>query len=332
MPTHKKQVLLCGTQYGQSYLPAIFQAPQLELMGIVANGSDRSVRLAEQYAVPLYRQPEQIDQPVDLACLAVNEQVAVTLAESLLPAGIDVLVEHPIGIAQLQRILALAEQHNRRCQVNSHFSELPPVAQFIRLSQMLNQTAQPLSVALQCNSRTLFSLLDILLRCFASVSLAEVTVEPNGDYRSCTMLLNGIPVTLHYQHWRYATDDSTDSPLGHQLTFTYPDGVLQLAGTFGPCLWAPIITAAMPRAAQLSQSPGAMAAASSLAQAIDWRKQANQQAMLELVDKQVRAHHQPSYQRSLCQLWSELMAKLGYQTAEANSRTQASATIDISVL
>ena len=70
-----QNVLLCGTQYGRVYLPAIYEQPGIELAGILARGSVRSVRLAEQAGVPLFHEVNELDEPIDMACVAVGEEI-----------------------------------------------------------------------------------------------------------------------------------------------------------------------------------------------------------------------------------------------------------------
>lgn len=326
----RRQVLLCGTQYGQAYLPAIYQEKGFELAGILARGSDRSVRLAEQHGVKLYTHIEQIDEEIDVACIAINELVSVPLAQALIAQGIATLVEHPMSGESMRALIASTELGGGVCHINGHFPELPPIADFIRLSQKLNQFSQPRIINICCNSRTLFSSLDILMRCFGVIDLAPLSMHTAGHYQNATTLLSSeafspVPLTLAYQQWRYSQDDSRDSPLGHQITITYPEGVLSLGGTFGPCLWFPLIAAGVPAESFLYEPVSRQYNRTiTVAEMVQWRVLANQQTLRELVAEQRESilHCTASYMTRLCSLWSELFALLGSATHTTEPNTK----------
>lgn len=320
----KKQVLLCGTLYGQVYLPAIFQSPDLELAGILANGSDRSVRLAEQNGVDLFSDPKQLSQPMDIACVAINQSIATPLAMKLMELGCDILIEHPVGATNIARLLDTAENQARFCHINSHFADLPSCEEFIVACRKHNLQHPLHVIQVQCNSRTLFSCLDILMRCFGCFELKCLNIQSAGHYRHCSFLLNNTALSLTYQHWRHAIDDSTDSPLGHQISLTFPHGVLSLPSSLGPCLWYPLVKPGAPISMPIIQSnPQNTFAHTNVAALIQWRKQANQKALGKLLARRganTQGSHfeheldatDAAYTRHLCQLWSRLSEKLGF--------------------
>lgn len=322
------QVLLCGAKYGQVYLPAIYQKKGFELAGIVARGSDQSIRLAEQYGVPFYTSIEQVDEPIDIACVAINETAGTPIAKQLLSNGIATLIEHPVTITNIQPLISTAENANTRVHINSHFAELPPVAEFIRLAQKLNQSNAPVIINIGCNSRTLFSTIDILMRCFGLIHFDELSISAINNYRNCTIRFRGefaenLSCTLIYQQWRYEQDNSLDSPLGHQITLTYPQGVLQLGGSFGPCMWFPLLASGAPLELPLCQTTSASTFASkatpTLQTVIEWRKYANQKALAQLCMPAIEQpqHCTSTYMMHLCELWSCLFTQLGTVTIAA---------------
>lgn len=329
-------VLLCGSRYGASYLPAIYQARELQLAGLFARGSEQSVRLAEQAGVPLYTRLEQLDQvPVALACVALPQAIAVPVAQTLLRQGIAVLIEHPLSATNINTLLSTATQAGSRCHVNTHFAQLPPVLEFIGLCRSLNQHSQALTVQASCNSRTLYSLLDILLSSFGQQALSSVQIcRPNSQARNYTYAhfnLGELPINLTYQNWRGIEDDSQDAPLGHQLVVTYPEGTLSLGGSFGPTYWAPVIsTGADGSLPAYSHATDASRRAPSVAEVVHWRTQANRQAMLDLLQAAGPAHKEQKLKQQLSQyrqsatqlhylseLWTRLDRQLGPHVATA---------------
>jgi thiazolinyl imide reductase len=99
-------VVVCGTRFGQVYLSALARCRQrYRLGGVVARGSARSVALAEEYGVPLYRSVEDLPRDVDAACVAVSGSVGGgpggRLVQELMERGVRVLQEHPLHPKEL---------------------------------------------------------------------------------------------------------------------------------------------------------------------------------------------------------------------------------------
>lgn len=322
---NKYQILLCGTQYGQSYLPAIFESEQLELAAILTKGSRHSGNLADQTGAERFTQVSDINIDIDGACVAIGGKNGVKVASELLQRRIPVLIEHPVSGQAFDELHDIALKNNTVIQVNGHFSYLPDVTDFIHLSKQLNLCSRPLVVQTTCNSRTLFSLLDILQRIFNHVdfSHAPAPLLPNSqEYVQINVDLDMSPGLILYQAWRKAIDDSTDSPLGHHITITYPQGVLSLCGTFGPCLWHPLISAAVPRnvplCSTLNNNFQDKHNPLCVENIIEWRKVANARAIDELMAVANEISAPPDYQHAaflsrLCHSWSSLTQLIPHQ-------------------
>lgn len=69
----RPRVVVCGARFGQVYLEA-FRNPDLpfELAGVVAAGSERSRACARRYGAPLYTDPEQLPDDIDMACVVIR--------------------------------------------------------------------------------------------------------------------------------------------------------------------------------------------------------------------------------------------------------------------
>ena len=305
------RVLLCGTQYGSVYLPAIYEDPSLDLSGILARGSARSRRLAEQAGVELYQQVDEIHEPIDLACIAIGGEVGVELGIAFLEKKVPVLIEHPISDQDYLLLLQAAQKNDSVCHINGHFADLPPARDFIEAATLLSREYRPHLINCTANKRTLYSLLDMLMRAFGAFELSNFTSQRIGDYTACTFLLNEIPVNLSFQNWHGAEDDSRDAPLGHQITTIYPIGTLSLTGTYGFSSWCPLVaTIPAPRA------PSAVISRNLEAQVIanitSWRIEANQKAMNQLLTKADHkvSHQSAPYLKCLTSVWSDRMAQL----------------------
>ena len=316
----KSQVLLCGTQYGQVYLPAIFESKEFELAALLSKGSAQSKRIAQQCGVSLYNTVGDIDEQIDLAVVAIGGQAGTQITNDLLKRRVPVLIEHPIDIANIDTLISTANSHNTYCHTNSHFSHIAPIADFIRLSEELNNVSRAHIISVNCNSRTLFSTLDILMRAFGVFNVSNFEAQPiaNTSYQQISFLVQGIPCNIVYQRWRATEDNSKDSPLGHQITVTYPEGVLSLGGTFGPCLWFPLMAAEIPSQvplfSTLQQSNNGVPTQTDI---IRWRKIANHKSMLDLWNAKCNAnpveHQTFEFLTSLCKSWSLLFHKFSVE-------------------
>lgn len=322
----KKQILVCGTNYAQAYLHAIDYLKEYEVSALLARGSERSVRLSEQRAIKLYQSVAQIDVQVDLACVAIGGDVGASVASELIKREVPVLLEHPVSIENIRHLLLLAKDHDTLCHVNSHFPGIKPVASFIEICKQLNRRYSPRVIHAACNSRTLYSMLDILQRCFGEIDLEQFTSSPMGKdafYENCSFLVNGTPCALVYQRWIGLADDSKDSPLGHEITITYPSGVLRLGGTFGPCQWFPLVAGGIPQHVPIVSDSDETRSEVNRLNIIQWRIVSNQEAIKHLHDSSLKPVNSDVYQsrewlENLCSLWSLLHNRLGVVPIDVN--------------
>ena len=69
----KIKTLVCGTTFGLFYLEALQRLnDKFELVGILANGSERSKRCAANYNTTLYTDIDQVPKDIDLACVVLR--------------------------------------------------------------------------------------------------------------------------------------------------------------------------------------------------------------------------------------------------------------------
>ena len=71
------RVLVCGSRFGQFYLEALKLLPEseYEIVGLFAQGSDRSQIGANHYQIPLYTDINQLPADIDLACVVIRSSV-----------------------------------------------------------------------------------------------------------------------------------------------------------------------------------------------------------------------------------------------------------------
>jgi thiazolinyl imide reductase len=311
--TKLKRILLCGSNYAKSYLPVIYEAPELfELVGILAQGSRRSALQASQAGVELYSRTADLPEDLvcDMAIVAIGGSSGATIALELLAKKIPVLIEHPVGVSAIRDLLAQSKEALTPMHINSHFSLLPLTQEFIQQSRALNLQCPPTLIHVVCNSRTLFSMMDILGRIFGLFDCARANILPldnSGHFYSANFSLDGITCQLTYQAWRHGVDDSNDSPLGHQLNLVYPSGTLTLGGTYGPFYWAPVISA------EQNKSISTFRVANHWVEVVRWREDANYRAMMDLLENnpdESSKYQTFEYLQNLCRNWSSLFEKM----------------------
>lgn len=91
--------LVVGSGWAHHAAHAFAARDDVRLVGVVARGSERSVELASNLGVPLFRElADAIEKTTpDLAVVAVSDRENPSLAIRLLEAGAHVLCAHPVG-------------------------------------------------------------------------------------------------------------------------------------------------------------------------------------------------------------------------------------------
>ncbi len=174
------QVLLCGTNYGASYVGPLLARPAgLRLAGILSRGSERSRSLARQLGVAHYTGVDRVPEGVvDAAIVAVAGEAGIALSEAFLARRIAVLAEHPWEPAALERMLSVARERQTVFHVNSHFADLEEGAG--SLLRHAGDGRRPLYAHLTVNPRTLYSAIELLARALGSLEPAALAGVPVG--------------------------------------------------------------------------------------------------------------------------------------------------------
>lgn len=67
-----KNIIVYGSRFGQFYLEALKRMKGIKIVGLLAKGSDRSYECARYYNIPLYTSLDEVEERVDVACVAVK--------------------------------------------------------------------------------------------------------------------------------------------------------------------------------------------------------------------------------------------------------------------
>ncbi|MDM8328516.1 Gfo/Idh/MocA family oxidoreductase, partial [Staphylococcus felis] len=131
-----KKCIVCGSRFGQFYIEALKRIPNINLHGLLATGSERSIDCANHYQIQLYNDVDELPDDIDLACIAIKSEVqggkGNLIAESLLKRGIDVIFEQPLSEKEYISLFKLAKKEKRYFTVCNLYSQLPSVQNFIQ--------------------------------------------------------------------------------------------------------------------------------------------------------------------------------------------------------
>jgi pyochelin biosynthesis protein PchG len=238
MPRRPWRVLVCGSNYGRSYLPAIEKAPEeFCVAGLMSRGSERSVQLASRRNVPHFRSIQELPSDIDLACAALGRNGAESVLR-LIDRGIPVLCEHPQTPAFLEDAFRRASCRDIPFHVNGHFCHLSAARSFIEEAGRLRALAEPTFLELMANERSVYGIVDILRSSLAG--LEPYTFEAigrSGPFVTLQGALRNIPVTLHVQSSGMLPDASAAYLVDQRITLGFPTGVLAQLSIAGPVVW-----------------------------------------------------------------------------------------------
>lgn len=246
------KILVCGTNYGSSYVRAIGKDADHQLIGILSRGSQRSLELARHSCVPHYTSSDELpDKEIDVACVAVPNQAGVELTLTLLRRGISVITEHPMDPFSLEKVLDEAAKQNVCFHLNSHFGDIDTAATFVARCVLMRERHSPLFINALLNLRTLYSCLDIVGRALGGIrpySLHRLDLQDQEtaetDSQTARPLftvlqgeLGGIPATVQCLNYASREDDASAAQVSHQIMIGFPEGNLLLGEASGPILW-----------------------------------------------------------------------------------------------
>ncbi len=244
------KTLVVGSRFGQFYAAGVAAAEQLELVGVLGQGSRRSQALARYLEVPSLQALEQVPADTRLACVAVGGaargEQGPALAQALMERGMDVLIEHPLLPQELHELLRTANRLQRRCLLNSFYPQLPCVARFIELARQLHRQQGIRHIDAQCAVQVSYATLDVLAALLEAVGpwSLDCVAPALSAWRDISLVMAQVPVSLRVLNELAANDDGRMQML-LRISIATDSGTLLLASPHGPLLWLPAVRAPM---------------------------------------------------------------------------------------
>lgn len=252
-PEHRLKLLLCGSNYGASYVPALDgPTSAFELAGVLAKGSERSVRLAAAKNVPLWSRVEEVPDDVAVAVVALPSPAAETVTAQLIRRGVHVLMEHPVDAEVLRDVRQVANAANIVQHVNCHFAELSAPRAFIEECTRRLERGAATYASIVTAARSAYATFDLLGRALGGLSDPVLeqeltsTVSPAAyPFASFRGAIQGVPVRVQCSGSAGAADDGSDSPVPQRIEVGFADGHLMLLGPAGPVVWSETLRLAL---------------------------------------------------------------------------------------
>ncbi len=238
-PAAPYRVLVCGSNYGRSYLaPLVENAGRFLPVALLARGSDRSRSLARRWDLALCRTVQELPEEIDLACAALPG-AAGDVVLALLDRGLHVLCEHPRRSGFLNAAYRAAARGGVRFQINGHFGDLPAPRVFVERCRQLAAEAAPRFVDVIAQERSLWAALDILSRALSG--LGTVTLErahSTGAFLTTKAQVRGARAMFQVQTPAGRPADGSPRYLVDlRLTVGFGRGILSLLSVAGPVIW-----------------------------------------------------------------------------------------------
>ncbi|APF21029.1 Thiazolinyl imide reductase [human gut metagenome] len=246
MNGEKMRVIVCGSTFGQFYFEALKTlSSHFEIVGLLANGSDRSKKCAENYGVNLYTKVNQIPKNVDLACVVLRSGVlggmGTNISVELLNRGINVIQEQPIHNRDISECLRAASQNNVVFMTGDLYINLPSVKQFITCAKAITARQELLYIDVAFASQVSYPMIHILMEALPSIRNLKIdnVSKSKSPFQVITGEIGDIPFTFRVHNEVNPDDPDNYMHLLHRIEIGCDGGSLLLSDTHGPLLWHP---------------------------------------------------------------------------------------------
>ncbi|MGR3622359.1 Gfo/Idh/MocA family oxidoreductase [Pseudophaeobacter sp.] len=346
-PIHKKRkAVVCGSKFGRIYLAAFSQPGcPFELAGLVGQGSARTQICAETYGLPLYNDPEDVPDDIEIACVVVgsgpNGGHGAEIAQRFMERGIHVVQEHPLLPQELQSCFRVANAKSVVYLPNTHYVNLAPIQCFVGAAIQLAEAGQVSFVDASCSIQVAYALFDVLGQALGGVTpnafapklewpeaVTSRSAQSN-TYESIAGVLAGVPFSLRVQNELNGEDPDNFSHHLMRITLGGKGGTLNLFDTHGPVVWNSRLhlPPSAHRLAVIGEAPEAYLDLPTHEPLWQDGSQSHRDVLTELwpqgvcnvlqqLEEKIVIQHAPladaQYHLSVCKLWQQVTNSLGF--------------------
>ncbi len=249
----KLRAVVCGASFGQFYMEALSRMhDRIELVGLVAKGSEKSARCAEAYGVPLITDREKIPD-ADIAFVILRSGIlggaANEYTELFLDRGVHVLQEFPVHPNDVRNNFKMAKKARACYHIGDFYLHLPQIRQFTEYVKRLNEICPPshiqMSLASAVSMPAFFMLRDML------PTAKNIGLRCVSDNETPFQLLMGdidrVPVTVEVHNEVNTDDPDSAMYLLQSFNVIYETGRLSLQDPLGDIIWYPKVKSSLSR-------------------------------------------------------------------------------------
>ena len=240
------KVVVCGTGFGTFYMEAIkSKYPHFELVGLVARGSERSIKCANHYGIPLYHSVEEVPQDIDLACVVIRSSslggIGTDMSIAFLERGIHVILEQPVHYEDLKECTKVAMKNKCCFMTGDLYLNTPEIRRFIQMCEFLKKQGEEIEfLKIASCVQAFYPFVEILQQLFPGVKVDCDYVGPQvGNFKQVTGKIGKIPFSFQYNNTMNPLDPDNHMQLLHSFCVYYQSGRLELVDTRGPLIWYP---------------------------------------------------------------------------------------------
>lgn len=240
-----KKAIVCGTRFGQFYIEALINMPDVDVVGILASGSYRSRRCANHYNLKLYQTVETLPDDIDFACVIVKSEImggaGVKIAQKLMEKGIDVIFEQPININEVVQCFQISQKYNKKFALGNLYTKLPAVENFITNAQILIEETDPLFINVDFATQVSYPLMEILDRIIPldSATTVKGKIINANPFQVVIVEENGLEIVYRGHNEVDYKEADGYLHLFFQICIGFPGGRLILIDPHGPVIWQP---------------------------------------------------------------------------------------------
>lgn len=242
-----KRVIICGTRFGQFYMEALKYNKDIQLVGILAKGSERSRRCASYYGVKLFLNIDELPSDIDIAFIAVKSEVlggnGNKIAIDLMERGINVLFEQPIHLKEIAECFNTARKNSVKFVIGNLYRNLPAVRNFVENVRILSEHQKPLFVNIDFATQLSYPVVEIINEILPNGIKWKVveSIEDVSPFQVLILSIDGVELTLRAHNEIDKNDIDEYMHLLFQVTVGYPGGRLSLIDPNDSVIWQPRI-------------------------------------------------------------------------------------------